>query len=147
MPRTAEQKRAMKRKVLPGYPVAPYNMTPEQRKDYFGRDTIVCLLCGQQKASLGAHLSRIHEISVEEYQNRYGLPLYQGLTCQIARIRYSVEAKKRGVALYASVGPEQAAIARAAKAQAKRTNFLKRNPDGRTRDPEGKVCSGDGRDD
>src|SRR5262245_10517417 len=47
---------------------------------YFGGKTIECLLCGQRFRRLAGHLAAKHEISVDEYRGRFGLPWSRGLT-------------------------------------------------------------------
>src|SRR5262245_9079001 len=46
---------------------------------YFGGKTIECLLCGQ-RFRRGGHLAAKHEMSVDEYRTRFGLPWSRGLT-------------------------------------------------------------------
>ena len=47
---------------------------------YFGGKTIECLFCGQRFRRLGGHLAAKHEMSVDEYRTRFGLPWTRGLT-------------------------------------------------------------------
>jgi predicted transcriptional regulator len=47
---------------------------------YFGGKTIECLLCGQRFRRLAGHLTAKHEMSVDEYRTRFGLPWSRGLT-------------------------------------------------------------------
>jgi ROS/MUCR transcriptional regulator protein len=47
---------------------------------YFGGKSIECLLCRQRFRRLGGHLAAKHEISVDEYRSRFGLPWSRGLT-------------------------------------------------------------------
>jgi ROS/MUCR transcriptional regulator protein len=61
------------------YPWAGMFNTRQEVEDYFGRDAVVCLLCGRSFRALGRHLYR-HSISIREYKELYGLPLDRGLT-------------------------------------------------------------------
>jgi predicted transcriptional regulator len=47
---------------------------------YFGGKTIECLLCRQRFRRLGGHLAAKHEVSVDDYRSRFGLPWTRGLT-------------------------------------------------------------------
>lgn len=47
---------------------------------YFGGKTIECLLCMRRFRRLGGHLAAKHEMSVDEYRSRFGLPWTRGLT-------------------------------------------------------------------
>ena len=47
---------------------------------YFGGKTIECLFCGQRFRRLGGHLAAKHQMSVDEYRTRFGLPWTRGLT-------------------------------------------------------------------
>jgi hypothetical protein len=47
---------------------------------YFGGKRIECLLCRQRFRRLGGHLAAKHEMSVDEYRSRFGLPWSRGLT-------------------------------------------------------------------
>jgi predicted transcriptional regulator len=78
----AKRKRAARRKVLPGYPVTSPLQTPEDLAKYFGGDKIICLLCGKTYRTLAKHLQDIHEISADEYRQRYGIPENFSLSCQ-----------------------------------------------------------------
>jgi hypothetical protein len=47
---------------------------------YFAGKTIECLLCRQRFRRLAGHLAAKHEMSVDEYRSRFGLPWSRGLT-------------------------------------------------------------------
>jgi hypothetical protein len=47
---------------------------------YLGGKTIECLLCGLRFRRLAGHLAAKHEMSVDEYRTRFGLPWSRGLT-------------------------------------------------------------------
>lgn len=100
----SERKRRARRRVLPGFPVErpPFD-SPQEVYDYLngvgeyeapdGR--IVCLLCGKNYRALGAHLSRIHEVDVDEYRKRYGLPWTVGVASPDCRERYGAATRDR----------------------------------------------------
>jgi hypothetical protein len=46
---------------------------------YFSGKTIKCLLCGCGFRRLGTHLATKHNVSVDEYRSRFGLPWTRGL--------------------------------------------------------------------
>lgn len=52
--------------------------TIEEVEDYFGRDKLTCLICGKEYIALHKHLSK-HDISVDDYKERYGIPWRKGL--------------------------------------------------------------------
>ncbi len=69
------------RRIMPGFPWEGKFQTREEIDDYFSDDQIQCLLCGKwYKVINYAHLSRIHDTTVDEYKERYGLPWSRGLT-------------------------------------------------------------------
>jgi hypothetical protein len=47
---------------------------------YFGGKTIQCLLCRKRFRRLGGHLTAKHQVSVDDYRSRFGLPWSRGLT-------------------------------------------------------------------
>lgn len=52
---------------------------------YFGGKTIACLLCGQRFRRLGSHLAAKHDLGVNDYRTRFGLPWTRGLTSTASR--------------------------------------------------------------
>lgn len=71
-----------KRKTLPGYPKEFTFETREQVDAYFSGKRIECLLCGSEFKSLDLHLRAVHEITVDQYREKYGLPYLRGLCCE-----------------------------------------------------------------
>jgi hypothetical protein len=60
--------------------------TKEEVDDYFSGDEIECLLCGRRLRMIGgSHLSRMHQLSVQEYKYKFGLPNGKGLVCDKTR--------------------------------------------------------------
>ena len=78
---TAAQKRARRRRVLPGYPIDKIFETPEELKEYFSGDKILCLECGKSYRGLGIHLIASHEIEPDDYRREHGIPWTYGLSC------------------------------------------------------------------
>lgn len=70
-----------RRKVMPGFPVDMKFTTPEQLESYFGGSSIVCLRCGKNYRTLGAHLKSVHGMEPDEYREIYGIPWTYGLSC------------------------------------------------------------------
>jgi hypothetical protein len=71
--------------------------------DYFSGDYITCLLCGREFKSLGSHILRTHEVTVEEYKTRFGLPIVRGLVGQATHERQADAIMARIAAGEASV--------------------------------------------
>ena len=84
-----------RRAVMHGYPVARRNFSYKEVKDYLLQDRITCLICGQKFLRLAGHLNSIHEISVDDYKEMYGLPFRTGLVCLDTREKYSQALKAR----------------------------------------------------
>lgn len=78
---THAQRRAARRRVLPGFPVEEPFHTPEELAAYFGGSYIVCLRCGKKYRKLGLHLLGVHEMDPDEYRKIYGIPWSYGLDC------------------------------------------------------------------
>jgi ROS/MUCR transcriptional regulator protein len=69
--------------------------TRREVERYFGGKTIECLLCAQRFRRLAGHLAAKHEMSVDEYRLRFGLPWSRGLTSasSVASSGWSAERK------------------------------------------------------
>ena len=90
-----EENRRRLRVVLPGFPkIEPFKTRKEVDK-YFSTEKIQCLLCGKHYKRLGNHLQPIHEITEDEYRQRFGLPYSRGLVCPSTWGKYHTEAKNR----------------------------------------------------
>lgn len=81
-------------KVLHGYPKDFVFETPEQLRDYFAGDRIVCLRCGKSYRTLGIHLNTIHDLTPDEYREMYGIPWGKGLSCAETTEKHSTLALK-----------------------------------------------------
>lgn len=53
--------------------------TKEEIEEYFSHDKIQCLECGKWYRALNTHLRLSHEITVDDYRDKYGLPYQRGL--------------------------------------------------------------------
>ena len=63
---------------------------------YYAGDEIECLLCGRKLRMVGgSHLLSRHQISIQEYKEKFGLPNSRGLVCDKTRENYSFALKKR----------------------------------------------------
>ena len=95
---------------MPGFPWDGQFTTEQEIADYFAGDRIVCLLCGQMKRNLVAHVLRIHDVTEADYKARFGLPWSRGLTSADAHERYVNGTKLR---LEENPGERDRVIARA----------------------------------
>ena len=53
--------------------------TKTEIEDYLAGDKVRCLLCGKLFKALPTHLERVHDITADDYRERYGLPWKRGL--------------------------------------------------------------------
>jgi len=67
--------------------------TKEEIDQYFSTDKIQCLICGKEFYTLGTHLLMKHNISVDEYKEKFGLPWGKGLAGKIAREKSAKHAR------------------------------------------------------
>jgi predicted transcriptional regulator len=86
---------ASRRFVECGYPVPPHEFTLKEVRDYFSHEKITCLICGKLYHKLGGPHLKLHNITVQEYLDRYGLPYRTGLVGRLSNARYSAATKKR----------------------------------------------------
>lgn len=71
--------------IKDGYPIESKVFTHQEVLEYFNRDTITCLMCGKEfKAIRPFHLSYVHNMTMDEYRERYGLPYTKGLLSKIS---------------------------------------------------------------
>jgi hypothetical protein len=78
------RKFAARRRIEPGFPITtPFN-TVEEMREYFSGDRILCLLCGKAYRVIGIHLLKIHNITPDEYRERYRIPWGYGLCSEEA---------------------------------------------------------------
>lgn len=58
---------------LVSFPAEPFRSIVEIEA-YVAGDRIVCLVCGRAMKSLNSHIQRAHELSAEEYRQRFNIP-------------------------------------------------------------------------
>lgn len=86
----------MRRRVLPGYPWTGRFNTKAEVTAYVGGAWIVCLMCGQSKKRVsGAHLSAIHDMTIEQYKDRFNIPWGVGLVGTATSAACSESVKRR----------------------------------------------------
>jgi predicted transcriptional regulator len=72
-------------------PARPEPAVPVRRS--VGRDHLICLVCGKKRKMLKRHLAVLHQLSPDEYRERFGLrteypmvaPSYAALRSEFAR--------------------------------------------------------------
>lgn len=89
------RKFAQRRRKREGFPWGGKFETAEEVEAYFSGDQIQCLECGRTLRSLAGHVTRIHGITIEQYQEKYGLPWGRGLVCDESRDKYAAAMRKR----------------------------------------------------
>ena len=77
-----KQRYAGRRAILDGFPVEPHPFSLDEVRAYFTGDVIQCLLCGKKYRKLGIHLTKVHEVAVDDYKAMYGLSWRRGLTSE-----------------------------------------------------------------
>jgi len=82
------------------------------RKKAFGKDKIVCMLCGKEMKTLARHLKTSHDMKPGEYRKQFDIPRDQPLAAR----NYSES--RRQMAIDRGLG-ENLAKARAAKGKGK----------------------------
>jgi predicted transcriptional regulator len=83
------------------------------RKKAFGKDKIVCMICGKAMKTLARHLKTAHGMTASEYRKQFDVPRTQPLAAR------SYSESRRQMAVDRGLG-ENLAKARAAKAKAKK---------------------------
>lgn len=106
-------------KVQPGYPKKFVFESREAVDAYLSGDVIDCLICGNHFRSLEPHLSRSHDISADEYREKYGLPYRRGLCCDGFSKARSERAKRT---FEENVDRQMSALAKAKAVQQKLGN-------------------------
>lgn len=80
---------------LKGFPIAPKKFTYDEIIEYYSNADVQCLLCGRSFATLAKHLTFIHDMSIREYKDLYGLPNKRGLTGTRASKAYQEATRRR----------------------------------------------------
>lgn len=89
-----------------GLPVIP-------RKKAFGKDKVICMLCGKEMKTLARHLKTAHNLKPGEYRKQFDIPRSQPLAAR------AYSESRRQMAMERGLG-ENLAKARAARGKAKR---------------------------
>lgn len=64
------------------------------------KDTVSCLICGQEMQVLAPHLKRVHDLSIKEYRSRFHIPASISLVSLKVRAKRSQDAKDRNLSQY-----------------------------------------------
>lgn len=81
-------------------------------KKAFGKDKVICMICGKAMTTLGRHIRMVHQITPAEYRKQFDIPRTQPLAAKA----YSEQRKQ--MAIERGLG-EKLAQARADKKNAK----------------------------
>lgn len=65
--------------VIKKFPWTGRFQTKAEIDRYFAGDKVRCLLCGKTYKALHGHLIRAHDVTPDDYRERYGLPWRRGL--------------------------------------------------------------------
>ena len=90
-----KKRKALRRKVLRGFPWPGKFTTKKEIENYFADHEIQCLLCGKWYKTLNTHLQRIHGTTKQQYCSRFGLPWKRGLACKDLSDKQGKALKKR----------------------------------------------------
>lgn len=101
-------------------------------KKAFGKDKVICMICGEGMKTLSRHLKAAHDLKPGEYRKQFGIPRTQSLAAK------SYSESRRQMALERGLG-ENLAKARAAKAEktAKPKVKMAAKPKAKTKKAEG----------
>jgi len=100
-----------------GEAVAGASASPEEEapvastislKKAFGKDKVVCMICGKSMKTLARHLKTAHDLKPSEYRKQFGIPRTQALAAR------SYSESRRAMAVERGLG-DNLAKARAAK--------------------------------
>ena len=83
------------------------------RKKAFGKDKIICMLCGKEMKTLARHLKTAHEMKPGDYRKQFDIPRTQPLAAR------AYSESRRQMAVERGLG-ENLAKARAARGKGKR---------------------------
>lgn len=72
-PASEVARREAVRRVLPGFPATPFSRINDIEA-YISGDTITCLVCGQERRGLIAHVRSMHDMDATEYRQRFNIP-------------------------------------------------------------------------
>ena len=83
------------------------------RKKAFGKDKVICMICGKEMKTLARHLRTSHDMKPGEYRKQFGIPRTQALAAR------SYSESRRQMAVDRGLG-ENLAKARAARGRKKK---------------------------
>lgn len=93
--------------------VQAYNAPAVSKRKAFGRNQIICMICGKGFTTLKRHLTTAHEMTAKEYRNQFDIPAGTPLASKA----YSESRKKMAIDRDLAGG---LAKARAARGKAKK---------------------------
>ena len=67
--------------------------TMDEVSQYFSGHEVECLECGKYYKHLGTHVVRTHNMSCDDYREKYGIPWYRGLASKEYSEKQSVISK------------------------------------------------------
>ena len=82
------------------------------KKKAFGKDKVICMICGKGMKTLARHLKTAHDLKPGQYRKQFGIPSSQSLAAR------SYSESRRQMAIDRGL-PEKLAKARAARGKAK----------------------------
>jgi hypothetical protein len=65
-----------------------------QMETYFAQNGLLCLLCGRTYLALHLHLNKTHEMALDDYRARYGIPWTRGLVAKPLRDKQVANLKR-----------------------------------------------------
>jgi predicted transcriptional regulator len=83
------------------------------RKKAFGRDKVICMLCGKEMKTLARHLKTAHDLKPGEYRKQFDIPRSQPLAAK------AYSESRRQMAMERGLG-ENLAKARAARGKGRK---------------------------
>ena len=83
------------------------------RKKAFGKDKVICMLCGKEMKTLARHLKTAHDLKPGEYRKQFDIPRTQPLAAR------AYSESRRQMAVERGLG-ENLAKARAARGRARK---------------------------
>jgi hypothetical protein len=91
----SDLKRIKRRHIVDGFPIETPFHSLEEVKHYLSGDKIICLLCGKAYRSISnGHLEKIHNITPDQYREKYKIPYTYGLICKTTKDLFVQKGKK-----------------------------------------------------
>ena len=87
------------------------------KKKAFGKDKVVCMICGKGMKTLTRHIKTAHALTPGQYRKQFGIPRTQSLAAK----SYSESRRQMAIDRGLGEGLAKARAARAAKAAAPKT--------------------------